>query len=1039
MFLSRWSVRRPIAMTAFIIVLVMIGAALYPRLSIDLLPNMEIPTVLVRCEYQGASPAEIEVEIIKRIEDAVSSLDGILHVTSMAMEDEARVQLEFNMGTDVDVAATDIREALNRIREDFPEGAKEPVIRKIDTNATTVAQIFLVGDRTQDDLYDYADDVIADRFASVPGVGEVRVYGANEMQVHVLLDRAKLTAMNLDISTVVKKLKDNNVRKPLGRIQSGINEKNVTFTGDYRDFEEIKSLEIGTVKGKRVYLRDIADVKLMSREVRSTAFVNGKPAARFNIVKKGEANAIEVIKGIRKRFEQMKRNGELPTGMELVWFRDSGQFIQASVDDAWGSIITGIVLTAALLFLFLHEPRSTFIVMISMPISVVVTFAIMEYMDYSFNIMTLMSLGCSVGVLVTNSIVVIENIFKHIANKEELHNAAEHGTAEVISAVSASALTNVVVFVPVMMMSTRIGSMMAPFAGVMVAATLVSLFVSFTLTPILACVLLKKDGSGSEKESFLSKMFRPWDRGYEWLCGKFNRSIEWTMRNPGKLVLAVVTGTLIVWKFVVPQVGLSFLPFCDQAEIRIKFEFPTNYNLATTEKLLKEAGDHLRKLDFVRGLSIQVGTSNSVRGQVSTAVYLGQINLKTTEKFERKESIDDLQAMVRKELSYLDNCLITLSIPPTFGGSGAEIRCVINGPDLEVLEAAERKVMEVMPSSGLVRDMDSSRRERKVNISVSPDRTILQNMGLSANQLYEGLLGSLDGIEVGDFRSGGSRTFNIRVKNSKEYGEMQLKQNAPGQKNSNPLGTEVFASITEESHPVVINRYDKVRTMWLFANTAPGKALGDVSKRIDEVAKNALPQGYGVRMSGSVEMMNETAREFIQVIILASLLTYLLIAAIMESWSKPFLIMFTVPLGFFGMYLTLWLCGMSMSMMGLLGGVMMIGIVVNNAILIMDECSVLISRGEKPHRAMLKATEEKFRPIVMTSIASVAGMLPMAFGSGLGSELRASCGVGVVGGLLLSSLLTLYVIPALYFLFVPDEKDDGFFRRIMRRFRSRKN
>lgn len=1031
MFLSRWSVRRPIAMTAFIIVMVMIGAALYPRLSIDLLPNMEIPTVLVRCEYQGASPAEIEVEIIKRIEDAVSSLDGILHVTSMAMEDEARIQLEFNMGTDVDVAATDIREALNRIREDFPEGAKEPVIRKIDTNATTVVQVFLVGDRTQDDLYDYADDVIADRFASVPGVGEVRVYGANEMQVHILLDRVKLTAMNLDISTVVKKLKENNVRKPLGRIQSGINEKNVTFTGDYRDFEEIKSLEIGTVKGKRVYLRDIAEVKLMSREVRSKAFVDGKPAASFNIVKKGEANAIEVIKGIRKRFEQMKRNGELPTGMELVWFRDSGQFIQASVDDAWGSIVTGIILTAVLLFLFLHEPRSTFIVMISMPISVVVTFALMEYLDYSFNIMTLLSLGCSVGVLVTNSIVVIENIFKHLANKEEIHDAAEHGTGEVISAVSASALTNVVVFVPVMMMSTRIGSMMVPFAGVMVAATLVSLFVSFTLTPILSCVLLKNAAGESKKTTFLDKLFLPWDRGYEWLCGKFNRSIEWTMRNPGKLVLVVVIASLAVWKLVVPQVGLSFLPFCDQGEIRIKFEFPTNYNLATTERLLKEAADHLKKFDFIKGMSIQVGTSNSSRGQVSTAVYLGQINLKTTEKFERKESIDDLQAMVRKELSYLDNCLITLSIPPTFGGSGAEIRCVINGPELEVLEAAERKVMEVMPSSGMVRDMDSSRRERKVNISVSPDRTILQNMGLSATQLYEGLLGSLDGIEIGDYRSG-SRTFNIRVKNNKEFGEMQLKQNAPGQKGNNPLGTEVFASITEESHPVVINRYDKVRTMWLFANTAPGMALGNVSKKIGEVAQSVLPPGYGVRMSGSVEMMNETAREFLQVIILATLLTYLLIAAIMESWSKPFLIMFTVPLGFLGMYLTLWLFGMSMSMMGLLGGVMMIGIVVNNAILIMDECSVLISRGEKPHRAMLLATESKFRPIVMTSIASVAGMLPMAFGSGLGSELRASCGVGVVGGLLLSSLLTLYVIPALYFLFVPGENGEGLWRRAVK-------
>lgn len=1020
MFLSRWSVQRPIAMTALIIILVMIGLNFYPKISIDLLPNMEIPTVLVRCEYQGASPTEIEVEIAKRIEDAVSSLDGIRHITSVSIEDEARIQLEFNMGTNVDIAATDIREALNRIRADLPDGADEPTIRKIDTNATTVVQAFLVGDRTQDDLYDYADDVIADRFSSVPGVGEVRVYGANEMQIHVLLKREKLTAMNLSISDVVDKLKENNIREPLGRIQFDKGEKNVTFDGDFKDFEQIKALEIGKFKDKRIYLRDVADVKFMSREVRSKAYVNGEPAARFRIVKKGEANAIEVINGIRDRFNAMIRNGELPTGMKLVWFTDSGAFIQASVDDAWSSILTGIILTAVLLFLFLHEPRSTFIVMISMPISVVVTFAVMAYFNYSFNIMTLLSLGCSVGVLVTNSIVVIENIFKHLDRGEAIKTAAERGTGEVIAAVSASALTNVVVFVPVMMMSTRIGRMMVPFAGVMVGATLVSLFISFTLTPILACVLLKKKKQEElQRKTLLQRMFVPWDIGYDWLCRKFDKSIEWTARYPKTLMLAVLALALGTLFWIVPQVGLSFLPFCDQGEIRIKFEFPTNYNLDTTNKLIQEAADHLKKFDFIRGMSISVGDSDGGSGQVSSAVYLGQINLRTTDKFERKESIYELQALLRKELSYLDNCRVTLSIPPTFGGSGAEIRCVMNGPDLEVLEQAEMEVMEKLPSLGMTRDLDSSRRERKPNINITPRRTVLQNLGMSANELYEYLLGSLDGIEVGDYRDG-ARTFDIRVKNQKEYGEDQLRQAAPAVKDNNPLSAEALAEITEDTRPVVVNRYDKVRTMWLYANTAPGMALGTVSGAIGKMAQDALPPGYGVRMSGNVELMNETAREFMQVILLAAVLTYLLIAAIMESWTRPFLIMFTVPLGFLGMYATLWATGMSMSMMGLLGGVMMIGIVVNNAILIMDECATLVSSGVTTHKAMLQATQSKFRPIVMTSIASVAGMLPMALGTGLGSELRSSCGMGVVGGLSIASLLTLYVIPALYFIFVHD-------------------
>ena len=1021
MFLSRWSVRRPIAMTAFIIILIMLGAFFYPKISIDLLPNMEIPVVLVRCEYQGASPTEIEAEIIKRIEDAVSSLDGIKHVTSMAMEDAAHVSLEFNMGINVDVAATDIREALNRIREDLPDGAKEPTIRKIDTNATSVVHIFLIGDRTQDDLYDYADDSIADKFSSVPGVGEVRVYGANEMQIHILLDRAKLTAMNITVNDIVKKLQSNNVRKPLGRIQIDRNEKNVTFDGDFKNFEEVRSLEIGKSGNKRVYLRDVAEIKLMSREVRSKSFVNGKPAARFNIVKKGEANAIEVINGIRAKFNQMKNNGELPSGMELVWFHDSGEFIQASVDDAWSSIIVGIILTAVLLFLFLHEPRSTFIVMVSMPISVIVTFAAMYYLGYSFNIMTLLSLGCSVGVLVTNSIVVIENIFKHVDRGENIKDAAEHGTGEVIAAVSASALTNVVVFVPVMMMTTRIGSMMIPFAGVMVGATLVSLFISFTLTPILSCVLLKPKKKEEGKVSLLNKFFRPWDAGYDWLCEKFNKSIEWTAHHAKLLLVCVVIGSAAVCVFIIPQVGLSFLPFCDQGEIRIKFEFPSNYNLATTEKLVQEAVSRLQKYDFIKGMSVNIGNANGGSGQVSAAVYLGQITIKTTKKMERKETIWELQDMLRKELAYLDGCRVTLTIPATFGGSGAEIRCVINGPDLEVLEEAEQKIMEHLPAKGITRDLDSSRRERKPNINIRPNRTVLQNLGLSADELYQYMLGTLDGIEVGDFRAG-NRTFDMRLKNKKEYGMEQIYQIAPALKDDKPLGTETLADIKEDARPVVINRYDKVRTMWLYANTAPGMALGPVSAEIGKMAREALPPGYGVRMSGSVELMNDTAREFLQVIMLAAILTYLLIAAIMESWTRPFLIMFTVPLGFIGMYITLYLTGMSMSMMGLLGGVMMIGIVVNNAILIMDECKNLTDQGYSPHKAMIMATESKFRPIVMTSIASVAGMLPMALGSGLGSELRVSCGMGVVGGLIFASLLTLYVIPAMYFVFVKDKK-----------------
>ncbi|MBO5645026.1 MAG: efflux RND transporter permease subunit, partial [Lentisphaeria bacterium] len=388
-----------------------------------------------------------------------------------------------------------------------------------------------------------------------------------------------------------------------------------------------------------------------------------------------------------------------------------------------------------------------------------------------------------------------------------------------------------------------------------------------------------------------------------------------------------------------------------------------------------------------------------------------------------KEKLGELIESVREELSYLEDCIVTIAIPRAggSGGAGADIPMRISGNDITMLEHYGRLAMEKISEKRVTSDIDSSIRVGKPNINVRPRRPVLQNLGISAKELSSSVRGTYEGVEVGTFRVG-NRSFDIRLKQKDELGLDQVDLLTVGSQDSSPRNIRVLADVQEDVRSVCINRYDRERSIWIYANTAPDVSLSQVVNVMRSSTMSILPPGYGMRFVGHVERMNETSTEFVEVIILAIALTYLLIAALMESWTRPFLIMFTVPLGFIGMYLTLYLFNESMSMMGLLGGVMMIGIVVNNAILIMDDCTEKLKQGMLPHDAMESAVSEKFRPIVMTSIASVAGMLPMAFGTGLGSEMRASCGLGVVGGLTFSSILTLYIIPAMYFLFVRNRK-----------------
>ncbi len=978
------------------------------------MPEIDIPFITVTTSYPGANPEVIEVDVAKRIEDAVSKIDGLKHVTSTCMDNLCLTLLEFDLGVDVDVAAVDVREKVNLIKSDFPADVEEPRILKFDVNALPVVTILLTGEMPLDHLYDYASEKLGDSFSTIPGVAEVQIAGGEDLELQVILDKGRLAGSGLTISDVIRKLRSSNLKVPSGTINDGAREFTVTMDSEMKTPEDFGNLEVDDDPARRIYLRDVAEVKMISKRKRTAAFHNGRPAVNMKIVKKGEANSVEVVNRVKQRLREIETSGTKPGGVEINWFTDEGDFTKASVDDAWNSVFLGIVLTALILLMFLHEIRSTLIVAITMPVSLICTFGIMRLFGYTLNNPTLLALGTSVGTLVTNSIVVIEDIFVKLGEGMEPVEAAKKGSAQVALPVFVSAMTNVVVFVPIGMMSSLIGKYFAPFAVTMTAATLVSLLASFTLTPLLASKLLRK--KMPEHHSPLRWYTARWNKAYDWLEDFYWRGLKRLSLHPWRapfLALFLLFATLAL---VAPRVGLAFFPENDRGEYIIKLELQSDSNLDTAIAATLEIEEKIRRMPEVLATSALCGKVQGVIGQVSEGVFLSEIHVKTTGKNERSMDLEEMRGMFRDFLGGQAGFKSTVNVPSPVGGSASQVEMEISGDDQKTIERLAAQAEATFKESPLMTDVDTNVRPGKPELKIVPRLPILNDMGTSPAQLGEITRGAVDGVKAGTYKVG-DRSFDIRVI-ARELGDIEAVSTFNfSTRNGKPLDLDSISEKRRERIPIQIVRVDKRKTAKVYANPRKGVALGSASALADKEIPRMLPAGYSFRFAGQIEKMKEGQADFLSAILSAIVLTYLLIAASLESWTKPIIIMGTVPLALMGMFMALFLAGMPLSMMGLLGFVMLIGIVVNNAILMMDELDIQMRKGIPEPEAVLLASKMVFRPILMTSIAATLGIVPMAFGTGLGSELRSSCGMGIVGGLVSSTILSLTVIPMGYLFF----------------------
>jgi len=1011
MSLTSFSVKRPVATTVIYLGLMVIGLFSLAKIGIDLFPPVDFPYVTVTTTYKGASPADIETLISKKIEDTVSQIDGIKHISSVSMEDVSQVFIEFEMSKKLDVVAQDVRDKVDLIKNELPDDADAPIIQKLDLKSKPVMNLVLTGDRSMVEMYTLADEVITDKLARAQGVATVDIVGGQKREILIAVDQDKLKARNLSLDSVILALQTANLDVPGGHITQAGREYTLRVEGEFGTVAQIRKIFLNNPQGETVPITDVCAVSDNHAEQRMIAIINGHEGVGLSVKKRGDANVVAVVKALRERVAEIQK--DLPSGINLQIINDDSDYIVASINDVRDSIIIGIVLTTLVLFVFLHDVWLTIIAALTMPISIVTTFILLRFAGYTFNTMSLMALGLAVGVLVDNAIVVLENIFNYRQRKMSAAQAAEEGTNEIALAVTASTMTNLVVFLPIAFMGSIIGQFFRQFGMTTIFVTVVSLVISFSLTPMLYAVLTRKEVK-SAKRSIFTPFYRLWDRGYEAVLRVYGKLVEKSLKRRW-LVIAISVALFFASTLLLRFIGSEFITQADRAELSISLELPAGTPLEKTREVMDRIDKIVQKEPEVTKRFITVGQLEGGLGTSSQGVHAGQMLIKLTDKTARKITVFDIQEKLRNNLQDIPDATISVGVPGIGGGSEAPLQLEISGDEFPKLEKLSSQIMDMARNTPGTADVDSSWRTGKPQISIYPDRIKIKDLGLSVAQVASVIRNSVEGDVASKFRV-----------EDKEY-DMRVKLIDPQRKDisqvrdfqvSLPAGSTIPVSqvtrIEKTSGPASIIRKDKNRVIIVSANLTKGTPLGNVIQELRAKSAYLFHGGYGLYFGGQAEHMAESFGELFSALLLAIILTYLVIAALMESFLSPFAIMFTFPLAMIGVWGFLFLFHMTFSIFSLMSIIMLVGYVVNNAILILDHAVVLKNQGMERNAALVEACQVRLRPILMTTLTTIFGMLPLALGMGWGAETRAPMAMVFIGGLVAAAAMTLVVIPVMY-------------------------
>jgi HAE1 family hydrophobic/amphiphilic exporter-1 len=1007
MKLTKIAVDNPVFATMMMVALLVMGLFSYRQLGVDQFPNVDFPIVVVTTEYPGASPETVETELSRKIEESVNAIAGLKTLTSRSLEGRSIVVAEFDLSVQSPIAMQDVREKVQQVRAAFRPEIKEPLIQRFNPDDQPIVSIAVRSDiRSVRDLTTLADQLIVKRLQTVRDVGRATIAGGVKRQINIELDPGRMHSLRVGVNDIMRAIRDENQNFPAGNVARGNDDRIIEVTGRFAEPGNFADLIVARRGLAPVYLRQVATVVDGQQELESVATQNGERALAIDVVKTQGANTIEVARGVRRAVAELQ--AAVPPDVKLEIVRDSSRGIQNSVSNVQQTMIEGGLLTIAIVFLFLHSWRSTVITGLALPISVFGAFMVMAAFGFTLNVLTLMALSLAIGILIDDAIVVRENIMRHIGFGKTHRQAAIDGTNEIGLAVLATTFCIVAVFLPVAFMGGIIGRFFFQFGVMVSAAVLISLFVSFTLDPMLSAIWYDPQAHGNGR--FARIVNGAQDRAN----GVYRTVLGWSLRWP-KITLLIALGTF-VGSFALPKyIGFEFVPQADLGEQVVSIETPIGSSLEYTTAKLNQVDAAVREFPEV---VYTYGTVNTgyANGKNQASLYLRLKPIK-----ERKRSPEQLAQPIRERLAGIPGVLVSINVPGGPGGGvQKQIQLSLQGPDTAVLDTLSQEVMRRAAAIPGMVDLDRNLKGAKPVLSVRLRRDAASDLGLGSAQVAQSLRPLFAGDETSLWRApdGENYLVMVRLPVDERTGVADLQRiwfTAGFEPNGLPRMVHIaqIADIIDDVGASQINRRDLNREVQITANVS-GRSSGEVSSDLQKVlAETRLPSGYRFVFGGSTKDIAESTAYAGQALLLAVILIYLILASQFGSFLQPVAIMMSLPMSLIGVFLGLLIAGTTLNIFSAIGFIMLMGLVTKNAILLVDFFNQARARGTPVSEALLEAGTIRLRPILMTTLAMVFGMMPLALGLGEGASQRAPMAHAVIGGLISSTLLTLVVVPVM--------------------------